>query len=50
MSGFTFRRADADRWHALHGLAAHTQAQPDLHGLTMTTVGITLTKKIVRHP
>lgn len=39
MSGFTFRRADADRWHSLHGLAAHPHAQPDLHGLTMTTVG-----------
>lgn len=36
MPGFTFRRADADRWHAVHGLAAHPHARPDLHGLTAT--------------
>lgn len=39
MPGFTFRRADAARWHAIHGLAAHPHAQPDIYGLTMTAVG-----------
>ena len=39
MPGFTFRRADADRWHAVHGLVAHPHAMPDLYGLTVTGLG-----------
>jgi len=33
MPGFTFRRADAHRWHAIHGLAAHPHAPPDVYAL-----------------